>query len=426
VARALGRKSEGPGERNQRLIAGLRVVDSEVVFPMSDLVEMKPTPPWLPVLINAVMACATLSGSARADLPSDLGNGPQVQTLTVPASKHWVWVNDFVFPHMADGMAYLIDGDSGRYLGTLSTGYSFSRVLLSRDGKLIYSPETYFSRGTRGKRTDVVTLYDTGTLKVLGEIAIPPKRSSNLPMMANAVLTDDDRFLLIYNFNPGQSVTVVDTTTRKFVREVETPGCALVYPTGPRSFFSVCGDGSLSLVVLDDAGAAQQKRTAPLFDMASDPITEKPVRMGSTWYFVSFAGRIYPLQAGPQQASVGPGWWLTSEAERKAGWRPGGIQQLALDSRLSRLYAIMHQGGVDTHKNPGKDVWVYDLHTRQRVQQFVFKNLASSIALSSDAKPLLYGIFINGTDLDVYDAATGNLLRSVDHVGTTPTLMVTP
>ena len=148
--------------------------------------------------------------------------------------------------------------------------------------------------------------------------------------------------------------------------------------------------------------------------------------MGSIWYFVSFAGRIYPLQAGPQQASVGSSWWLTSEAERKAGWRPGGIQQLALDSHQSRLYAIMHQGGVDTHKDPGKDVWVYDLHTRQRVQQLVFKNLASSIALSSDAKPLLYGIFINATDLDVYDAATGKLLRSVDHVGTTPTLMVTP
>ena len=83
-------------------------------------------------------------------------------------------------------------------------------------------------------------------------------------------------------------------------------------------------------------------------------------------------------------------------------------------------------GGVDTHKDPGKDIWVYDLHTRQRVQQFSFKNLASSIALSSDAKPLLYSIFINGTDLDVYDAATGKLLRSVDHVGTTPTIMVTP
>jgi methylamine dehydrogenase heavy chain len=246
-------------------------------------------------LVSALMSCALLGGYARADLPSESEQGPRVATLAVPASKHWVWVNDFVFPHMADGMAYLIDGDTGAYLGTLSTGYSFAHVLLSRDSKIIYSPETYFSRGTRGTRTDVVTLYDAGTLKVAGEIAIPPKRSSNLPMIANAVLTDDDRFLLIYNFNPAQSVTVVDTKFRKFVREIETPGCALVYPTGARSFFSVCGDGSLSLVALDDTGGAHQTRTQPLFDMAADPVTEKAVRIGDLWYFVSFAGRIYPL-----------------------------------------------------------------------------------------------------------------------------------
>ena len=377
-------------------------------------------------LVNAILTCALLAGSARADLPSDVGHGPQVATLPVPASKHWVWVNDFVFPHMADGMAYLIDGDSGRYLGTLSTGYSFAHVILSRDGKLIYSPETYFSRGTRGTRTDVVTLYDTRTLSPVGEIAIPPKRSSNLPMIANQVTTDDDRFLLIYNFNPGQSVTVVDTKLRKFVREIETPGCALIYPTGPRSFFSVCGDGSLSLVALDDNGAATQKRTQPLFNMASDPVTEKAVRVGHVWYFVSFDGRIYPLTVGPRQAAVGPTWWLTTEAERKAGWRPGGIQQLAVDVRRSRLYAIMHRGGVETHKDPGKDVWVYDLATRQRVQQFTLKNLSSSIQLSTDAQPLLYSIFIDSTDLDIYDASNGKLLRSVAHVGTTPTIMVTP
>src|SRR5882757_2617635 len=378
------------------------------------------------VLIEALMSCAVLMGSARAELPADAGRSPEVATLAVPASKHWVWVNDFVFPHMADGMAYLIDGDSGRYLATLSTGYSFAHVLLSRDGKRIYSPETYFSRGTRGVRTDVVTLYDAGTLKAAGEIAIPPKRASNMPMIANAVLTDDDRFLLIYNFNPAQSVTVVDTQTRKFVREIETPGCALVYPTGPRSFFSVCGDGSLSLVALDDAGAAQQTRTQPLFNMAGDPITEKPVRLGAIWYFVSFAGRIYPLEAGPRQAAVKPSWWLTSDAERKAGWRPGGLQQLAVDSRRSRLYAIMHRGGVETHKDPGKDVWVFDLSSHERVQQFALKNLSTSIQLSSDAQPLLFSIFIDGTDLDIYDAATGKLLRFVQHVGTTPTIMVTP
>jgi methylamine dehydrogenase heavy chain len=383
--------------------------------------RLKPVPP-----LYAVALCALLVGPARAELPSDSERGPLVATLAVPASKHWVWVNDFVFPHMSDGMAYLIDGDSGRYLATLSTGYSFAHVLLSRDGKLIYSPETYFSRGTRGTRTDVVTLYDTGTLKVIGEIAVPPKRSSNLPMIANQVLTDDDRFLLIYNFNPAQSVTVVDTKLRKFVREIETPGCALVYPTGPRSFFSVCGDGSLSLANLDDSGEAQQKRTQPLFNMADDPVTEKAVRIGRFWYFVSFDGRIFPLQVGPQQAVMGPPWWLTTDAERKAGWRPGGIQQLAVNSQKSRLYAIMHRGGIETHKDPGKDVWVFDLPTRQRVQQFALRKLASSIQLSSDAQPLLYSIFIDGTDLDIYDAASGKLLRTVEHVGTTPTIMVTP
>jgi methylamine dehydrogenase heavy chain len=378
------------------------------------------------LLLPALAMGTLLAGPARDELPSDVGRGPVVAKLSVPASKHWVWVNDFVFPHMADGMAYLVDGDTGNYLGTLSTGYSFAHVLLSRDSKLIYSPETYFARGTRGKRTDVVTLYDAGTLNVVGEIAIPPKRSSNLPMIANAALTDDDRFLLIYNFNPVQTVTVVDTVARKFVREVESPGCALVYPTGPRSFFTVCGDGSLLLVQLDDQGTAHQKRTQPLFNMAADPVTEKAVRIGSIWYFVSLDGRVYPLEIRGQAAVMGATWWLTSDAERKAGWRPGGLQQLAVNSAPARLYAIMHRGAVATHKDPGKDVWVYDLQTRQRVQQFTLKNLASSITLSSDAKPLLYGISMDSSDLDVYDASSGKLLRSVAHVGTTPTLLVTP
>src|SRR5450631_1153117 len=403
---------------------------SEITLPRSTIQNASLatlTETWLPIVLAGVLVLATLFvTSARAELPPDIQRGPEVARLAVPASKHWVWVNDFVFPHMADGMAYLIDGDTGRYLGTLSTGYGYAHLLLSQDGKLIYSPESYFARGTRGKRTDVVTLYDPGTLTPVGEIAIPPKRSSNVPMIANQVLTDDDRFLLIYNFTPAQSVTVVDTTLRKFVREVETPGCALVYPTGPRSFFSVCGDGSLSLIDLDDTGAAHQKRTQPLFDMAADPVTEKAVRVGNHWYFVSFSGRIYPLAVGAQQAVMEASWWLTSDAERKAGWRPGGMQQLAVDAQKSRLYAIMHRGGVETHKDPGKDVWVFDLSTRQRVQQYALKNLASSIQLSSDAQPLLYSIFVDATDLDIYDAGSGKLLRSLAHVGTSPTIMVTP
>jgi methylamine dehydrogenase heavy chain len=373
---------------------------------------------------SAIMAAA-LANAAHAQLPSDIGAGPETAVLPL-ASKHWVWVNDFVFPHMADGMAYLVDGDSGGYLGTLSTGYGFAHVLLSRDGKVIYSPETYFSRGTRGTRSDVVTVYDAKTLKVLREISIPPKRSSNLPMIADAALTDDDRFLLIYNFTPAQSVTVVDTKTHQFAGEVQTAGCALVYPTGPRSFFSLCGDGALLMAVLDEKGRARTQRTAPLFAVANDPVTEKPVRVGNTWFFVSFDGLIYPVAVTPATAVVGKTWRLTTDAERRAGWRPGGLQQLTVDGARGRLYAIMHQGNLSTHKDSGKDVWVYDVATGQRTQRISLKNQANSIQLTSDAQPLLFSIAGDSSILDVYDGLSGRLLRSVEHIGTTPTVMVTP
>ena len=364
------------------------------------------------------------SPAVRAQLPSDTDKGPSVTVLGEP-TKHWVWVSDLVFPHMADGMAMLIDGDSGRYLGTLSGGWGFVRVLLPHDGKFIYSPEIYFSRGTRGVRTDVVTIYDAHTLSPVKEIQIPPKRSANMPMMANAVLTDDDRYMLIYNFTPAQSVSVVDMKSQTFVREVETPGCALVYPTGPRSFFSICGDGALSLAQIDDSGNVTLTRSAPLFSPDKDPVTEKAVRVGKTWYFVSYDGQIHAVNVTATDASVEATWWLTSEAERKQGWRPGGLQQMAVDSR-SHLYAIMHRGGLDTHKDPGKDVWVYDIATHKRVKQIALSNLASSIQLTTDDKPLLFSIFIDKPGLDIYDAADGRLLRSVGEVGTTPTLLVTP
>ncbi|HVC02541.1 MAG TPA: amine dehydrogenase large subunit [Steroidobacteraceae bacterium] len=377
------------------------------------------------------LALAALIGSAalptaRAALPADVGRQPTVAVLPTPASRHWVWVNDFVFPHMEDGQAHLIDGDTGRYLGTLSTGYSYAHLVLSRDGKVIYSPETYFSRGTRGKRTDVVTLYDARTLDVIGEIKIPPKRASNMPVMGDVMLTDDGRFLLIYDFTPAQSITVVDMRARRFVREIPIPGCALAFPSGPRSFFSVCGDGSLLLVNLDEQGRARVRHTRALLPMGKDPVTEKPVRVADTWYFVTFDGRIVPLEVSGDHATVRPSWSLTSAAERAQGWRPGGLQQMAVAARLGRLYAIMHQGDLATHKDPGKTVWVYDLASHRRVQRIELTSLASSIQVSTDAAPLLFAVYIDAPDLAVYDAITGRLLRTVKNVAATPTVLVTP
>ena len=374
----------------------------------------------------ATLANAAPVKSAPAELPPDPGRHPTVAVLPTPASKHWVWVNDFVFPHMADGTAHLVDGDTGRYLGTLSTGYSYSHLVLSADGRWIYSPETYFSRGTRGTRTDVVTIYDARTLDPAGEIRIPPKRASDMPVMGDVALTDDGRYLLIYNFNPAQSISVVDMKTRRFVREIPIPGCAFAYPSGPRSFFSVCGDGSAVLIDLARDGQVVRHHTARLLPMGADPVTEKPVRVGDVWYFVTFDGRIVPFEVKGERAVVEPSWSLTSAAERAQGWRPGGLQQLAVSVRLHRLYAIMHQGDLATHKDPGKTVWVYDLATRRKVQEIPLKRLASSIQVTTDAAPLLFTVFIDGPDLDVYDAVSGHWLRTVPDVATTPTVLVTP
>src|SRR5579872_5915438 len=91
------------------------------------------------------VAVALWSMSAHGALPAD---DLTMRSLSLPkATPHWLWVNEFVFAHIVDSHAHLIDGDSGRYLGVLATGYGFMSVLLPRDGRVIYAPETYFARG---------------------------------------------------------------------------------------------------------------------------------------------------------------------------------------------------------------------------------------------------------------------------------------
>lgn len=366
---------------------------------------------------------AAAGALARAPLPAEsMGTGQLPQP-----GPHWVWVNDFAFLAVSDGKAFLVDGDNGRMLGLISGGYSFTSVILPKSPGVIYAPETYFSRGTRGTRTDVVTIYDAARLAPLGEVGIPPKRASMMPMPSAAALTDDDRFLLVYNFTAAQSVTVVDTRSRRFAGEIETPGCALVYPTGPRSFFSICTDGALLATRLTDAGkVAGRARTPALFDVLQDPWSEKGVRQGDTWLFASFGGTVYPVRTTAQGLKAQAPWPLFTAAEQAQGWRTGGLQHLALHRASGRLFAIVHRGGPETHKDPGTDVWVYDIATHRRVQQLRTRDKAGSIQVSQDASPLLFACFIESNRLDVYDASSGEYLRSVEGLGLTPTVLVTP
>jgi methylamine dehydrogenase heavy chain len=378
------------------------------------------------IILVSLTAVSGIADAWAEFVPERVG---AVERLPASPGKHWLWVYDTVYDYTANGRAVLIDGDSGRFIGMLNGGYWFTQLSLPRDYSAIYAAETHYSRTTRGDRTDIVAIYDPMTLSPIGEVEIPPKRALTVPSHSNAVLTDDDRLLLIFNFTPAASVTVVDVETRRMVAEIDTPGCALVYPAGARKFFMLASDGAACEIELTEAGdLATFARSAAFFDPESDPVSERAVRWGRRWLFVSFEGYVHGVDFSGPTLAFDPAWSLLSEQDRADNWRVGGIQHLAVHKASGRLYSVVHQaaGGMNTRKEPGMHIWVYDLQAHQRIQVVKTRNPTNLIQVTQDDAPVLFTGFLPVGSIDVYDALKGEYLRTVDRVGYTPTGLETP
>ncbi len=367
----------------------------------------------------ALCAALALAGPARAELQAEQLS---VEALPEKLPPHWVWVNDVAFFNMADGRAYLIDADTGRFAGMVSGGYGHGTLGLDPRGDRFVVPATFYSRGSRGDRTDVLTLYDTKNLAPGTEIVIPPKKFSGIPFVGNSTLTDDGRFALIYNFTPEQSVTVANLDKAAVVGEYPTPGCGLIYPVGPRRFMMQCGDGSMQLASMDADGKVTLGGVSKPLWTQEDLATEKAVRVGeSRWMFFTYNSQVLIVDGAGKEPKVVDQWSLVGP--KPDGWRVGGLQPSAYHSAQGRLYVLMHQGGPETRKDPGKQVWVFDLKTRKKIQQIDLEAAATSIAVSQDAKPLLYAVEFGVPALAIYDAASGKKLRAVDQLGQTLTVI---
>jgi methylamine dehydrogenase heavy chain len=404
--------------------------------------------------IGALLLCL-LAGGARAEWEAT------GRSLTVPEQPgpHWFWLSDVLLHRTA-----LFDGDTGALLGTISSGsvgVGFVIVpLFAPDHREIYLAETYYSRGVRGERTDVVTVYDPRTLGVLAEIPIPPKRGEYFPGNAANALSDDGRFMAVFNVTPATSLSIVDVRARRFTAEVDTPGCGLVFAAGPRRFMMLCGNGAALAVLLDeDGGQARLERSEPFFDAQKDPLTEKAVRRGNEWLFVSFDGVVHPVDVGGQALRFGETWSLLGDDDRRASWRIGGAQHLAVHAASGRLYALMHRGGPDTHKEAGTEVWVYDLASRRRAARipvpnplagFVGQQLEQAgrtrasqvtrwllgkvapnpgvdrILVTQDEHPVLVTSASIPPTLTIHDAVTGALVREVSEPGLAGSLLLSP
>ena len=66
------------------------------------------------------------------------------------------------------------------------------------------------------------------------------------------------------------------------------------------------------------------------------------------------------------------------------------------------------------------------MNTKQRVDRIALKEIATSIHLTQDDAPLMVAAFIAAPAMEIYDAMTGEHLRSISEVGSTPTVMQSP
>jgi methylamine dehydrogenase heavy chain len=402
----------------------------------------------------ALLLCLVVAASTRADVPTEAPG--HVERLGLPFHAHWVWVSDILLERIA-----LVDLDSGRFLGMINGGYGTIAPLFSRERKELYLPATYFARRTRGERTDVLEVHDIATLSPLAEVRLPPMRAIDAVALGHAALSDDERFAAVFNWTPRTSLSIVDVEQRTFTAEIDIPGCSLIYAAGRRRFFSLCADGSALLVTIDDTGhEVGKQRTVPFFDPTKDPVTEKAVRVGDQWVFVSFEGYAYPINVSDAALQFGEQWSLLSDEDRKASWRVGGHQHLAAHAPSGRLYSLVHRGEKDTHKEAGSEVWVYDIANRRRLQRielrspgftvygfpiefgrawpWPFNGLSdwlldtfvpaevSHIQVTPDEQPLLFTASQFSGGLGVYDALTGRFVRRVIPVGWTTDLLLAP
>lgn len=300
----------------------------------------------------------------------------------------------------------MIDGDALKLDGMVATGFA-GLPTLAPDRSELYVATTYYPRLSRGERTDVVDIYDPATLAWKAEVVIPPKHAQALPYKGVIRLSADGRLLFVQNATPASSVTVVDVKARKFLAEVPTPGCWIILPAAsvPSRFSTLCGDGTLLTVTLDDEGKPKsQKRSEKFFDPDGDPLFVQAENIGDRYYFVSFKGQVHTANLGGEQASFEAPWPLVAGTDVRGGWRPGGYQPLALHEATGRVFVAMHAKGKDgSHKDPAKEIWAFDLATQKRVARAPGHN-AVAIAVSRNAQPRLFAIDGLKMGLAVYDA----------------------
>lgn len=374
---------------------------------------------------------AMLGVSAAAAPPAPLPEEPIPSVLKLPEDypKSWVLVHDFNFNALVDGRIVVVDtATPASPRKGMVRAAQFANMLFAPAKREIYTAETFYSRLTRGERTDAITIWDTATLQPKGEIVLPGgKRHLSVTYTGTFQLTNADKWALVSNFTPAQSVTVVDLEGRQVLGEIDLSGCSHTYPTGPRGFTSFCADGSLISVQLDEKGAVASSKTIDkVQDIDNQAMFQMPAMIGRTAWFVTYRGLLKGFDlSGPVAKPLAVKLSVGTAEGGQPEWRPGGWQVIAADTK-GLLYVLMTPAGKEgSHKDGGSEVWVIDPTSGKRINRIALQGHSASIAVTREAAPRLV---VSRADaaIDVYDAASGAFVHTLGNTVAFSPIVLTP
>ena len=377
---------------------------------------------WFAAAAAGVYASGAAVAYAAVEFPNPLPAEtiPKVEMLPAKYPTSWSFLN-----YAGDRIELRNVGSDSREVKAQLPAHDSATLLVPDKRPELYVADTVWSRGSRGTRTDFITVYDTHTLNPVGEIVLPGAKRALITAMEGLIaFTDDQRMALVFNFTPASSVTVVDLLKRQVLGEVEIPGCSLVYPSGTRGFSTLCASGTMLSVTLDANGAVSGRSESKAFNpLDTDPLFTASTVVGGVRYFPSLHGRVQPIDMRGDEIKVLPDWPLVGPADAAGEWRPSGWQVVAGDEQKS-LYVLMQpQAHEGTHKDPATEVWVYNTAAKTRVKRLRLVRAGSSISLTHGAEPLL--LVQAGERLDVYEPG-GSLVRSLDLPGLRTRMQIEP
>lgn len=342
---------------------------------------------------------------------------PGVMTLEPPKAS-WFYVRG----GWGSAGSSIFDAGTGKMVGMVNTSRD-SDMAIDPAGKFYYVAETIWSKVNRGTRQDLVSVYDSKTLKLISEIPTPGRLIVG-GFTTNFVLTDDGKTAYDYNFDPASSVNIIDMVKRKFVRAVELPGCAGMIPNPGVGFSSLCADGTIATVAIK--GATQDiTRTEPFFDAAADPIFSNTVhdRKKKQVVMVSYTGLIRTASIGGKVEVSAPfsiqeagGMKPADVKPLDIAWYPGGMQPVALHRPSGTLWVLMHKGEYWSHKEGAEEIWGVDLATKKLVKRIPVEGEPGNIQITQDDAAMIMVNSYKGKAL-VIDSKTGEVKHEIENAG---------